>query len=163
MSDDKSNDNERPDLTPEDPEARPMDLVYPERVPRIKTIGANRREDKAIIALLEHINIQKAAASIGMSDVWLWRLTKKPYFQEALRTARIEAFSRAVARLQQASSAAVTTLLKIMIDPTTPPATRVRAAVSVLELASRATEIDDLAHRVEKLEEMAKNSGVQLD
>jgi hypothetical protein len=55
---------------------------------------------------------------------------REPDFQEALREARREAFSRAIARLQQAGSAAVATLLRIVCDGKTPGATRVRAAVT---------------------------------
>jgi len=56
-----------------------------------------------------------------------------------------EAFSSAFAVLRQASSAAVTTLLRIMCDPKAPPATRVRAAVTVLDLATLATKVENLA------------------
>jgi hypothetical protein len=60
-----------------------------------------------------------------------------------------------IARLQQASSAAVSTLLKLMEDPHTPASTRVRAADSVLNHTKHAIEIDDVQARVEALEEAA--------
>jgi hypothetical protein len=41
---------------------------------------------------------------------------KIPEFDQAYREARRDAFRQSVARLQQASGAAVTTLLKIMVD-----------------------------------------------
>jgi len=46
---------------------------------------------------------------------------KLPQFQAAYREARCAAFSQSIAQLQQATSAAVSTLLKAMVDPSTPP------------------------------------------
>ena len=66
------------------------------------------------------------------------------------------AFQQSVARLQQASTAAVSTLLKVMVDPATPPATKVRAADSVLSHAAKAIEIEDIEVRVAALEAAAK-------
>jgi hypothetical protein len=73
----------------------------------------------------------------------------------AFREARRLAFRQSVARLQQASSAAVTTLLKIMVDPTAPHSTRVRAADSVLGHSAKAIEIEDIEARVSELERSA--------
>jgi hypothetical protein len=68
------------------------------------------------------------------------------------KAARREAFGQAVARLQQASGAAVSTLLKIMVDATAPASTRVRAADSVLDHGAKAIEIEDIEARVSELE-----------
>jgi hypothetical protein len=81
-----------------------------------------------------------------------------PEFQAAYRQARREAFSQSIARLQQASSAAVSTLLKVMVDPTTPASSRVRAADCVLGHAAKAIEIEDLEVRVTQLEQAAEAS-----
>ena len=63
---------------------------------------------------------------------------------------------QSVARLQQASSAAASTLLKIMLDQNTPASTRVRAADSVLDHAAKAIELEDIESRVAVLEEAAE-------
>jgi hypothetical protein len=73
-----------------------------------------------------------------------------------LREARRLAFSQSIARLQQGSSAAATTLLKIMLDVNAPASTRVRAADSVLDHAAKAIEIEDIEARVAALEAAAK-------
>jgi len=83
---------------------------------------------------------------------------KVPEFQAAYREARRAAFSQAIARLQQASSAAVATLLKVMVDANTPAASRVRAADCVLEHATKAIEIEDIEVRVSELERAAEVS-----
>jgi len=77
---------------------------------------------------------------------------KDPEFQKAYRDARRAAHSQSIARLQQATSAAVSTLLKVMVDPATPASTKVRAADSVLDHAAKAIEIEDIDARVTALE-----------
>jgi hypothetical protein len=118
----------------------------------------NNRQDRIIIALLEHPTLEKAAAAVGMSGVTIWRWTKKPEFQDAYRSARREAFSQSLARLQHAASAAVGTLLRIMTDREAPAASRVRAADCVLEHAARGIELEDIEVRVAELERAAENS-----
>jgi ABC-type cobalamin/Fe3+-siderophores transport system ATPase subunit len=52
----------------------------------------------------------------------------------------------------------VSTLLKIMVDTNTPASTRVRAADSVLDHATKAIEIEDVEVRVAALEQAAELS-----
>ena len=78
--------------------------------------------------------------------------------QTAYRQARREAFGQATARLQQASDAAVSTLLKVMVDQNTPASTKVRAADCVLDRAGKAIEIEDIEVRVAALERAAEAS-----
>ena len=111
-----------------------------------------RKRDEAIVALLTHRNLEEAARAIGVGTKTLFRWTQMPEFQEAFRAARRNAFSQSIARLQQASSAAVSTLIKVMIEPGTPSSTRVRAADSVLNHAAKAIEIEDIEVRVSMLE-----------
>lgn len=80
-------------------------------------------------------------------------------FESAYRAARRDAFKQSIARLQQATSAAVTTLLKVMVDPGTPASTKVRAADRVLDHAARAIEIEDVEASVTELERAADASG----
>ena len=81
-----------------------------------------------------------------------WRISKTREFKEEYRNARWEAFSQSLGRLQQASGAAVSALLKVMVDKTTPPASRVRAADRVLDHATRATALEDMEARIAELE-----------
>ena len=111
------------------------------------------KAEKIILALLEHGTIEKAAAALSVSDVTVWRWLQKPEFQEGYRRARREAFSRSVARLQHASSAAVSTLLRVMVDKDAPAGSRVRAADCVLDHAKSAIETEDIEVRLERLEQ----------
>ena len=112
----------------------------------------SRRAEQVILALLEHGTQEKAAAALGISPVTLWRLQRKPEFRRALLEARRVAFAQAIGRLQHASSAAATTLLRIMCDLTAPAASRVRAAQCVLESTARGIALQDLEVRLRELE-----------
>ena len=116
-----------------------------------------RQREQLILALLQQPGMEKAAASIGISGVTAWRITKTPEFQEECRLARREAFTQSLGRLQQAAGAAAATLLKVMLDATAPPASRVRAADCVLEHAASALDLEDIQVRLAKLEQMEKD------
>ena len=116
-----------------------------------------RKQEEAIAALLTQRNVEEAANAAGIGVRTLLRWMKLPEFQTAFRQARREAFGQAIARLQRETAAAATTLLKIMIDQSTPPSVRVRAADSVFNHAAKAIEIEDIEARVTALEQAAEN------
>ena len=79
-----------------------------------------RKKEDAIAALLSQRSVEDAARVAGIGTNTLLRWLQMPEFQAAYRQARREAFGQATARLQQASGAAVSTLLKVMVDQSTP-------------------------------------------
>ena len=113
-------------------------------------------KEAAIAALLTQRSTDEAAKAVGVSPMTLFRWQKEPGFASAYRAARRAAFSQSVARLQQASGAAVSTLLKVMIDANTPASVKVRAADSVLDHAAKSIEIEDIEARVAELERAAQ-------
>ena len=118
----------------------------------------NRQREQLILALLQQPGLEKAAAAVGISTVTAWRITKTPEFKEEYRQARREAFIQSLGRLQQAAGAATSTLMKIMVDPTAPAGSRVRAADRVLEHAQSALELEDIQVRLARLEQIEKDS-----
>lgn len=110
------------------------------------------REDRAILALLQHPNVPKAAEALGIHPATLWRKLKKPDFHKKLLQARREAFSQCLGRLQQGSSAATSTLFRVMMDQQTPASSRVRAAECILKLSQAGLDREDLLFRVAQLE-----------
>jgi hypothetical protein len=120
----------------------------------VKGHGAKfgRKQEEAIVALMTQRNIEEAAKTTGISTQTLIRWLKLAEFDAAYRKARRAAFSQSIARLQQASSAAVSTLLKVMVDPNSPASTRVRAADSILDHSKQAIEIEDVEVRLAALE-----------
>lgn len=117
-------------------------------------IGAKR--ERAIIALMSSRTVEEAARVAGISVRALYRWMAEPAFDAAYRKAGRAAFRQQVSRLRQASSAAVTALLKLVADPGSPPAVKARAAYYVLTMATKAIEIDDIEHRVSELERTAE-------
>src|SRR5260370_2050917 len=115
-----------------------------------------RKMEEAIAALLTQRNVEEAARTAGIGTQTLIRWMKVPEFQTAYREARRAAFSQSIARLQQGTSAAATTLLKIMLDQTSPASTRVRASECIMNDAAKAMELEDIGVRVAALEEATK-------
>jgi hypothetical protein len=81
----------------------------------------------------------------GIGTQTLYRWIRHPQFEAAWREARRAAFGQASARLQQASSAAVSTIVRIMRDPDAPASTRARAADLALSHGKAANEEDIVA------------------
>jgi hypothetical protein len=117
-----------------------------------------RKREEAIVALLSQPNLEAAARAIGIGTTTLVRWQKDPEFDAAYRAARRAAFGQSIARLQQACGAAVSVLLKVMVDPSTPASVKVRAADSVLDHSARSIEIEDIEVRVAELERAANVS-----
>ena len=99
-----------------------------------------RKKEEAIAALLTQRNIEEAARTAGIGTRTLLRWLKIPEFAAAYRIARRQAFGQSIARLQQATSAAAATLMKIMVDSSAPASVRVRAADSIFNHSARAIE-----------------------
>jgi DNA-binding MurR/RpiR family transcriptional regulator len=123
-----------------------------------KITAATRRVDQLVLALLQHPTIEKAAESVGINPATAWRWMQDLAFQERYREARRQAFGQSVARLQHASGAAVTTLLKIMLDLKAPTHSRVRAAETVIAQTLRAIEMEDIEARLARLEQASLES-----
>lgn len=111
-----------------------------------------RKKEDAIAALLNQRNIEEAAKSAGIGANTLLRWLKIPEFQAAYRE------RQSIARLQQRTSAAATTLLKTMIDVNTPASVKVRAAEAIFNHAAKAIEIEDIDARVSELERAAEHA-----
>jgi hypothetical protein len=112
----------------------------------------NRKMEEAVAALLTQRNQEEAARAVGIGTATLLRWQKLPEFQTAYREVRRAAFGQSIARLQQGTAAAATTLIKLLIDPNTPASVRARVADSIFNHAAKAIEIEDIEARVSALE-----------
>lgn len=117
-----------------------------------------RKKEEAIVALLTHRTIEEAAHAVKVSTKTLLRWMKEPEFDAAYRAAKRAAFAQAIARLHHFSSAAVSILGKVMMDPATPPSTKVRAADSILDHTAKAIETEDIEARLADLERATEDS-----
>jgi len=111
-----------------------------------------RKQEAVIAALLTQRNMEEAARTAGVAVRTLIRWMKIPEFQKAYRDARRAAFQQSIARLQQGTSAAATTLIKLLLDQGTPASVKARVADSIFNHAAKAIEIEDIEARVSALE-----------
>ena len=123
------------------------------------TSKKDRKKELALSALLTEPTIQQAAKVAGISEATLWRWLKEHDFAEAYRELKREAVSQAVTRLQQISCQAVETLKKVMNNEESPASVRVSAAKTIIEMAVKAVELEDIEKRIEELEEIAAKNG----
>jgi hypothetical protein len=114
------------------------------------------KQEEAILALMTNQGVDNAARAVGVAPQTLYRWLNEPLFDKAYRTARRAAFGQGTARLQQATGAAVSAVLKVMVDQQTPASTRLRAADLVLTHGSKAMEIEDIEARLTELERAAE-------
>ena len=123
-----------------------------------------RKKEAAIAALLTQRNVEEAARAAGIGTQTLLRWLKVPEFVKEYRKARREAVHQSVARMQQATGAAATIVLKLMTDPNVPAAVKLRAAECVFDRAFKGVELEDIEARVSELEratEASKAGGVR--
>jgi hypothetical protein len=111
-----------------------------------------RKMEQAVIALLTARNLEEAAKSVGVSTKTLLRWQKLPQFDRAFREAKTVTFRQSLARLQQASGPAVTTLLKILVDPNAQLAVKARCAYYILDQTRKGMETEEIEARVSALE-----------
>ena len=79
-------------------------------------------------------------------------MVEEPKLSSCLRGGPAGSSRQAVGQLQAACSVAVVALIDISQDVNSPASARVSAAKTVLELALKSVELEDLAVRVEELE-----------
>jgi len=111
-----------------------------------------RKQEDAIVALLANRTIEEAARAVGISPKTLLPWMKEPTFDAAYRSAKRAAYAQSIARLHRLASAAVSTLGNVMQAAETPPATKVRAADSILDHTAKSIEIEEVEARVAALE-----------
>jgi HAMP domain-containing protein len=111
------------------------------------------KQEKAIAALLTEDTVQLAAEKAGVGETTIYRWMKEEAFDKAFKAARKNALSQTISRLQQTTSNAVNTLRSVMENEEAPASSRVTAAKTVLEMAFKAYELEDLAAKVEEMEQ----------
>jgi hypothetical protein len=115
----------------------------------------SRQREQLILALLQQPSLERAGSAIGVSAVTAWRISKTPEFQQEYRQARRESMEQSARRLQQGCGAAVLTLMKIMMDPNSPAASRLRAADSIISHSKSLMELEDIDVRLQRVEKIA--------
>ncbi len=118
------------------------------------TLSAKQR--RAVEALLATGEVMSAAKSASVSRSTLHRWLTEPVFVAAVRSAEAQALDDLSRMLVRLGRTATGTLARAMADPTTPAATRVRAADAVLGRLLQLRELATLEARVNDLERAAR-------
>lgn len=117
------------------------------------TLSARQR--RAVEALRGTGEVTSAAQMAGVSRATLHRWLTEPLFVAAVRSAEAQALDDLSRMLVRLGGTAAGTLAQAMTDPTTPAATRVRAADAVLGRLLQLRELATLEARVNDLERAA--------
>ncbi len=111
------------------------------------------KQQKALAALLAMPTIKAAAEHAGVSESALYGwLRDDQAFIKAYRIARRENVKHVIAHMQQGAHDMVDVLRNVAMSAKTPASARVSAASKYLDVVLKATELDDLAARIEALE-----------
>ncbi|MDP4086803.1 MAG: hypothetical protein Q8934_19745 [Bacillota bacterium] len=114
--------------------------------------GLTPKQEKAIAALISEPTILLAAEKTGASEATIHRWLRDESFNKAYKESRRALISQTISSLQQTTNQAVNTLREVMGNGDAPASSRVQAARTILEMAFKAYEMEDLAARVEELE-----------
>ena len=118
----------------------------------------SRKQEQFIAELLSHPTVEAAAKAVGIGHVTAWRWLKDPAFAQRYREATRETVRHAAALLQGAAREAVATLRDIQTNGTS-EAARVSAARTILEMAFKAADVEDIQQRLDALEQAAQANG----
>ena len=129
---------------------------------RVAEGDLTRKQQRAVAALVAEATFEQAARAAAVGESTLYRWLRQPEFAEALRAARGETFGAALSSVQQAAVQAVQTLRQVMADPDTPPSSRVAAARSVLDMALKAHDLQEIEQRLTAVEEKLGEGDAKL-
>jgi len=120
----------------------------------------HRKTELFISALLSSRSVEEAEAKTGIALITARRWMQDPEFVEQFRKARQEIMGQATTQIQQATSEAIVALRQV-ISTGDSEAAKVSSARTILEIAFKAAEIDQLEQRIETLERVAREQAVQ--
>jgi hypothetical protein len=116
------------------------------------------KQEQFIAALLSHPTVEAAAKAVGIGDTTAWRWRNDSAFAEQYREATRDAMRHAGALLQGAAREAVDTLRAILSKGES-EAARVSAARTILEMALKAADVEDIQQRLDALEQAVQANG----
>ena len=111
-----------------------------------------KAEDALLLVLACGATVENAARQCGLCERTVYRRLENPKFVQRLKQLRADMVQRTAGSLTAASSESVRTLLELQ-KPSAPPAVRLGAARSVLEIGIKLREAADLEERLSALEQ----------
>jgi len=114
--------------------------------------GKGKSDDRVLLALACGATVESAAQKTGVCERTVYRLLADPAFRRRLQAFRAEMVQRAAGMLTAAGTESIKTLLALQ-QASIPPAVRLGAARTVLEMGVRIREAADLETRLTDLEQ----------
>jgi hypothetical protein len=123
----------------------------------------SRRQQQALLALVEQPSLKRAAAQAGVGERSLQRwMSEDAAFRAEYQKLKKELMGNAILRLQKSAADAVECLTDVMHDVVDSPASaRVAAAREILQQALRVMEAEMLEQRILELEQKVEELGVK--
>jgi len=121
----------------------------------IKNSTLTNRQEKAIILLLQNKNLDEVAKTLRVSRSTIYKWLERQDFKEKFAEARQQVFNESLEELKTLTKEAIATLEDILKNGTK-ETSRVTASKTVLELALRLKEVEELEKRVEELEKIVE-------
>jgi phage terminase small subunit len=119
-------------------------------------LSANQR--RFLAAMLTARTVTDAARQAGIAERTAYLYLSTPHIQAALNRALDEALSHTAQQATAAMDHALAALRAILDDPASPPAARIAAARTILQVGPRLHESVTLTQRVAILENQPKDS-----
>jgi hypothetical protein len=113
--------------------------------------GKRNADQRLLLALACGATVEGAARQCAVSESTVYRRLADEDFRRQIQQLRTEMVQRTAATLTTAGSESVKTLLTLQ-QPTAPPAVRLGAARSVLELGVKLREVAEFEQRLAALE-----------
>jgi transposase len=122
----------------------------------IKNSTLTSKQEKAIILLLQNKNVDEIAETLRVSRSTIYKWLERQDFKQRFAEVRQELFAEALEQLKVLTREAIATLEDILKNGTK-ETSRVTASKTVLELALRLKEVEELEKRVEELEKIVES------
>lgn len=109
------------------------------------------------MCILTTASYEEAAEKAGVSKSTLYRLRKKPEFQDIIVKVKNDMFQDIMKKAQAYSMESLEVLKNIMNDSAATDSSRVSAARTILELGLNSAEQEMILNKIETLERMMSN------
>jgi len=119
----------------------------------------SRKKESAIAALLACPTLTEAASSCEIAESTIRRWLKDETFSRRYAEARRRTLETTVNLLRQKALGGVVTLSEISENKQAPATARVSAARSLVELAIKAAELQEISERLDALEAKERQCG----
>src|SRR5262249_178708 len=114
--------------------------------------GRRKADHELLMAFACGATVESAARQAGVSESTPHRRLEDPAFRQQLQAIQTDMIKRTAGALTAASTESVRTLLELQ-KPSAPPAVRLGAARSILEIGIKLREAADLEERLSALEQ----------